>query len=448
MANRLRKGISLAGWIVGARLGERGGNGEVYRATKNGVEGALKVLTRRSASYDGRFRREIDAMRMYRDIPGVLPLLDSSCPPEPSKHDLLWCVMGLAQPIREALGPEPSIRDVVSSCADIAETLAAVHLRGGSHRDIKPENLFKDQGRYAVGDFGLVEFPGQTAITAEGEKVGPLFYIAPEMLNEARRSDGRPADVFSLAKTLWVLATGQTYPLPGQMDRTIPAMTISAYLIKDVRAPLLDRLLEEATANDSGRRPDMTAFAQELRAWLVPTVALPSDDIDLQPFARDIDAINQKHHVRELADKRVRERIADDGHRVQGRFQAVVEAIEKALAAASFINARSVIHNYDFGFLVSGLVMNTAGPGEVELKLEGLILVPGHNEVQAIQVNCQYVAVVTTASSASQHVLWKDSGTFLPDGSGEEVEVQRLVSSIRSHLIPAVERVLELSRGT
>ena len=124
--------------------------------------------------------------------------------------------MELATPIRTALGKRASLRAVVEAMIEVATTLAAMHDRGVAHRDIKPDNLFQSGTRYVVGDFGLADFEGRTAITAPGEKVGPVYYIAPEMLNRAQAADGRAADVFSFAKSLWVLVSGQQFPLPGK----------------------------------------------------------------------------------------------------------------------------------------------------------------------------------------------------------------------------------------
>jgi hypothetical protein len=86
-----------------------------------------------------------------------------------------------------------------------------------------PDNLFFFENRFAVGDFGLVSFEGKSADTAQGERIGPMFFMAPEMLNSAIEADGQFADVYSLAKTLWVMATGQRSPQPGRLGRQVLA---------------------------------------------------------------------------------------------------------------------------------------------------------------------------------------------------------------------------------
>jgi serine/threonine protein kinase len=84
-----------------------------------------------------------------------------------------------------------------------------------SHRDVKPGNLYSFEGRWTIGDFGLVSYPNKEALTAEGKTLGPQHFLAPEMISNPRHADGTKADVYSPAKTLWVLATGQNYPPPG-----------------------------------------------------------------------------------------------------------------------------------------------------------------------------------------------------------------------------------------
>jgi len=80
-------------------------------------------------------------------------------------------------------------------------------------------------------------------------------------------SDCRPGDVYALAKTLWVLSTGQRYPIPGNLSSYEEASQLSAY-VHHQRAVLLDRLLDLATDLNPKQRPTCSYFAEELDAWL------------------------------------------------------------------------------------------------------------------------------------------------------------------------------------
>lgn len=131
----------------------------------------------------------------------------------------------------------------------------------------------------AVSDFGLATFPSKESLTAEGKKIGPVYYKAPEMLNEAANARPGPADVYSLAKSFWVLASGQNYPLPGQFSRNFEQFRISAW-VTDKRAWMLESLLDRATDPNPDRRPTMGQFADELQAYLT------SRDLTQSPVAQ------------------------------------------------------------------------------------------------------------------------------------------------------------------
>jgi hypothetical protein len=83
------------------------------------------------------------------------------------------------------------------------------------------------------------------------------------MLNDPKAADGRPADVYSLGKTLWVLATGQNYPLPGVHDPTFKAAAIASYR-DDGRSASVDELLRRMTLLDPASRPNPDLISHEL----------------------------------------------------------------------------------------------------------------------------------------------------------------------------------------
>ena len=78
-----------------------------------------------------------------------------------------------------------------------------------------------------------------------------------------------PADVWALSKTLWVLLTGETFPLPGPHRPSDPAYALRERIIFNY-AGELDLLLENSTRIDPTSREWMADFARELRACLAP----------------------------------------------------------------------------------------------------------------------------------------------------------------------------------
>jgi hypothetical protein len=98
------------------------------------------------------------------------------------------------------------------------------------------------------------------------------------MLDEANRSDGRKADVYSLGKTLWVLATEQRVPLPGEQRADNVQLGIGVYRAHSGTRPL-DLLIERSTKNNPDDRSTMVDFATELRAWLAPPSVTVQPDV-------------------------------------------------------------------------------------------------------------------------------------------------------------------------
>ena len=263
----MNRGDQLGGWHLIDQLG-RGGNGEVWRCVgPDGTEAAIKVLlNQRSPERLARFRNEIAFLLGPGQRPGVVPILD---------HDLsgagrVWYVMPLAVPIRAALGPDPAPEQVVEAIAAITETLADLAERAIAHRDLKPDNLLRLDGAWSIGDFGLVKYPDSAPLTVHGRKLGPTEFMAPEMRESPDTADPELADVYSIAKTLWVLLAGVNLPFPGQHRADDDICRMTARL--DYRwTPQRDLLIERCTANDPGQRPRMREAANELGAMLQHT---------------------------------------------------------------------------------------------------------------------------------------------------------------------------------
>jgi hypothetical protein len=260
-------------WRLARRLG-KGGNADVWEVTAaHGTTAALKVLRNKRPGSEPykRFRDEILLLQELGRVEGVLPILDASLPLHPSEADPAWLAMPLATGIREQLGEKPRLTTVVGALLRIAIALVALSERGISHRDIKPENLFFYAGDFVIGDFGLAEFPGKEDLTRDSRRVGPLWYLAPEMLVSPSTAAGGPADVYSLAKTLWVIGGGQRFPLQGEHRLDRPALLLSTYA-SDESATLLDPVIEKATRDDPAQRLTMVEFREELDRWLAPPV--------------------------------------------------------------------------------------------------------------------------------------------------------------------------------
>jgi len=244
-----------------------GRNGEVWAGRgPEGKDVAIKYLRRATDESYKRFRAEIEIMSRLAGTEGVLPLLDHRVPDVVSLTDPAWLVTPLAIPLIGSAATT-SFENTVAAFAKVSDTLTSLAEQGISHRDLKPDNLFWLDNAPAIGDFGLVDFPGKETVTTSHEKLGPRFYLAPEMLAAPHRADGRPADVYTLAKCFWVVATGQKYPIPGEQRESVHQTRLSTY-VAHRRARQLDRLIARCTRHNSQERPTMAEFRNELRSWL------------------------------------------------------------------------------------------------------------------------------------------------------------------------------------
>jgi hypothetical protein len=104
-----------------------------------------------------------------------------------------------------------SDRDVVEIGVAMCDALAHAHARGVVHRDVKPGNVLvpdaMTEGVPAkLTDFGIARMAGDDALTATGDVVGTLAYMAPE------QAEGRGAtaatDLYALALVLYEALSG------------------------------------------------------------------------------------------------------------------------------------------------------------------------------------------------------------------------------------------------
>jgi hypothetical protein len=185
--------------------------------------------------------------------------------PESLGGRLAWYAMPLGVPT-EVWAKTASPSEKVLAIAEAAETMATLHDRGIAHRDIKPANLLVFDGRCHIVDFGLVNYPAKSTLTGYKEQIGPLWTMAPEVRRNGNKADPLPADVFSLAKSLWILLTLSPQGFDGQYSG---GSEISIRrLFGDSYVSPLENLLASATAHNHLERPSMQEFATGLRAWL------------------------------------------------------------------------------------------------------------------------------------------------------------------------------------
>lgn len=262
----IRKGTYEAKYTLLELLNE-GGNAWVYRCMHKEAkeEYAIKILkTGKQGEKLSRFTNEIAVMRACGGATnGVLPIIDADA-------ESGWYVMPIAKPIESYFEEtRAGIKERVEATAQLAQSLETLHEKGITHRDIKPDNIFRYHERYCFGDFGLCEFPdGEEVYTRTDKQLGAFNTIAPEMYTNPQGKDGKKADVYSLAKTLWILLTGETKGFSGSYssEDSVNAFANFAHL-RDEQLAFIELVLQDATDNSPRKRMPLDVFRKALETW-------------------------------------------------------------------------------------------------------------------------------------------------------------------------------------
>ena len=161
--------------------------------------------------------------------------------------------------------------DAVLRLADeVASGLNALHGNGLVHRDIKASNIMiAEDGAAALTDFGLAKGRAYTVLTAPGQVLGTLDYLAPELI---RGHPATPAsDIYAFGCTVYECVAGKTpFAHHGGFQKGI------AHLEEEPPDPGAERpdwppamsepLLATLQKEPSLRPETATAFAAGLRA--------------------------------------------------------------------------------------------------------------------------------------------------------------------------------------
>ena len=186
-------GSEFAGYLIEGLIG-RGGMGAVYRAVELGLgrKVALKVIASDLAE-DRRFRERFlreSRIAASLDHPHVVPIFKAG-----EEDGALFLVMryvdgtDLAKLIADEGALDP--RRAISLLEQIAEALDAAHEQGLVHRDVKPSNVLiavaAGKEHCYLADFGLTKRTGSlSGVSATGDVVGTLDYVAPEQITGRR----------------------------------------------------------------------------------------------------------------------------------------------------------------------------------------------------------------------------------------------------------------------
>jgi eukaryotic-like serine/threonine-protein kinase len=251
-----------------------GGSAQVWRATDKRTGDVVAVkrlhpLVFADAAGRERLLREFRALRDL-DEPHVVRVRDLELT-EDDGALILDYVAGTSLANRLSTGPRPSTSEAVSIALDVAAALAAAHAAGIVHRDVTPGNILLDPDDGArLTDFGIAlagaGTAGEPALTAEGQLVGTLRYLAPEQLRGAPATAA--SDVHALAAVTYEMLAGRHAYEAATPVALAEAQARGVDPIPSV-PPALDAAVRRALSREpADRPPDAAAFAAELREAL------------------------------------------------------------------------------------------------------------------------------------------------------------------------------------
>jgi serine/threonine protein kinase len=264
----LAPGKIVGEWKLTQRVGG-GGNGEVWAAHSNDGTPpiAIKFLRKIKPVAIQRFKDEVAVIRKLAGVPGILPIIRAELD---GVVAIPWFAMPLATELESALAGS-SLGEVVTHFSALADTLAILHQQNIYHRDIKPKNLLFYEGRAVLSDFGIAKFPGYGEVTLQGNVVGPGPTMAPEVRRKTPPPNSAPADVFGLAKSLWMILARHPQGFDGEYSATQQRVLALAW--PEEHLVPLHRILTKAIAHE----PEDRSTAKELAAQLSEWVAITSE---------------------------------------------------------------------------------------------------------------------------------------------------------------------------
>ena len=204
-----------------------GGQGEVYRASADSGDAAIKWFFPRYARQDSRLRERLERASQI-GAPSDRFLWPAELVASSDTSGIGY-VMGLREPRFRGMAElvtrqvEPSFRSLTTAGFELANAFLLLHARGLCYRDISFGNVFFDPatGHVQICDNDNVDIDGQP-----GAIGGTARFMAPELVTGAN-APSTNSDLFSLAVLLFYLLMNH-HPLEGARESAIRCMDLPA----------------------------------------------------------------------------------------------------------------------------------------------------------------------------------------------------------------------------
>jgi hypothetical protein len=289
-----RVGTEVAGYWVEALLA-RSAMSAVYRAEhpRLGTKVALKLLSADLSANEAFRERFLRESRIAASLnhPSVATIYDAG-----EWDGELFIAMqyvegsDLAGVVRSE-GPL-SLERTLWVVSQVGDALDAAHARGLIHRDVKPANILVESrggnaatDRAYLSDFGVAKrFESRAGLTAPGDLVGTVDYIAPEQI-EGKRVDGR-VDIYSLGCVVFECLSGSP-----PYDKDTEAAVLWAHMHEEppalrARRPELPADVDRVVSTALAKSPDdRFTTCREMISALAATAS--SDEAEDAPRTGD-----------------------------------------------------------------------------------------------------------------------------------------------------------------
>jgi len=236
-----------------------GGMGEVYRAvhSKIGRVAAVKIMTR--AGRDPRsMERFVNEARIQASLqhPNIATLYDF-CEVSGQPCIIMEFVDGQTLDDRIASQGRLTASEALFVLQSAAEALSYMHSHGIVHRDIKANNIkVTSQGGIKLLDFGIAKDNSTPTFTQQGDVIGTLQYLSPELLKGAS-ADAR-SDIWALGVLFYEMVTGVTPFDASTIGELCEKISKSSFTQATAINPALtrevDRLIERCLKKNPAER--------------------------------------------------------------------------------------------------------------------------------------------------------------------------------------------------
>ncbi|MFQ5602956.1 MAG: tetratricopeptide repeat protein [bacterium] len=266
-----------------------GGMGEVHKAFDSMLERdvAIKIMHRHlldEENIDARFMREARAAAklVHPNIVTIHEVGKAEC----GRFIVMEYVNGM--PLTNYLKSEENIKPefALKLVIQILKGLSCAHNMGIFHRDIKPDNILVAESEIAkILDFGIAKIAAKEGLTAAGDILGTVEYMAPEqMLGEGL--DHR-CDIYATGVVLYQFLT-KRMPFVGENPVAILYKILNedpippSYYNSEVGQELDQVVLKAIHKSKDERWESAVALAEALEAILrsgtYPSGFAQSDD--------------------------------------------------------------------------------------------------------------------------------------------------------------------------